>query len=473
MRGAELPDQWIIRGNHHDAWVNGAKDPISGMVAMMEEARAIGELAKTGWKPKRTMVFAAWDAEEPGLLGSTEWVEHHAEELRKHAVAYINTDSNGRGFWDAGGSHSLERFINRGGARRARSADERAMSDAGARAGARRSCGDQPTTRRRRGRATDLRIDALGSGSDYTPFLQHLGVASLNIGFSGEDNGGSYHSIYDSFDHYNRFGDPGFAYGVALAKAGGRAMLRLANADVLPFQFGPLAETIDRYLKEVTKLAPICAIRRRRRIAGSRTARCSAVADPNETFVVAGAEGAGAVPQLHRSAERARSAAAAGARLRRAQRKLIAGGTVSTEVRQATGALLVQAERALTQREGPAAAAVVHASDLRAGLLHRLWREDAAGRARGDRAASVEGIRAAGRGDGGSHRSPGRAPAPRDGSARREVAQIEANYRAACYRGCRRRVDVAPELIVVVLDPVPSASVSVAPCCVSVCGHVE
>jgi N-acetylated-alpha-linked acidic dipeptidase len=252
MRGSERPDEWIIRGNHHDAWVNGAEDPISGQVALMEEARAIARLAKTGWKPKRTIVFAAWDAEEPGLLGSTEWVETHADLLSRVGAVYINSDTNGRGFLGMAGSHTLERFINEV-ARAVPDPQTKVSVAERARASVRLrgSADDQKEALSR----TDLRIDALGSGSDYTPFLQHLGIASLNLGFGGEDAGGSYHSIYDSFAHYTRFGDPGFEYGIALAKVGGRAVLRLANADVLPLAFSPLAEMVGKYLKEVTKLA--------------------------------------------------------------------------------------------------------------------------------------------------------------------------------------------------------------------------
>jgi N-acetylated-alpha-linked acidic dipeptidase len=251
LKGSERPDEWIIRGNHHDAWVNGASDPLSGMVELMEEARAIGELAKTGWKPKRTIVFAAWDAEEPGLLGSTEWVEAHAGLLKKNGAVYINTDSNGRGYFGASGSHTLERFINEVGRdvidpQTKISVLERARAD-------QRLNGTAEQQAEAKSRS-DLRIDALGSGSDYTPFLQHLGIASLDLGFGGESGGGSYHSIYDSYDHYTRFGDPGFEYGIAMAKVGGRTVLRLANADVLPFSFAPFSETVGNYAKEVTKL---------------------------------------------------------------------------------------------------------------------------------------------------------------------------------------------------------------------------
>jgi N-acetylated-alpha-linked acidic dipeptidase len=252
LPGGERPDEWIIRGNHHDAWVNGASDPISGMVALMEEARAIGELAKTGWKPKRTLVYAAWDGEEPGLLGSTEWVEAHIEELRRHAVLYVNSDSNGRGFLYVGGSHTLERFINEV----ARDvSDPQKKIPVAERERARRIIEGSAEEKREARERADLRIEALGSGSDYTPFVQHLGVASLNIAYGGEDNGGSYHSIYDSFAHYTRFGDPGFDYGIALAQTGGRIVLRFADADYLPLSFNNFTDTVAGYVREVTKLA--------------------------------------------------------------------------------------------------------------------------------------------------------------------------------------------------------------------------
>ncbi|HEX8685194.1 MAG TPA: M28 family peptidase, partial [Pyrinomonadaceae bacterium] len=211
LKGGERPDEWVVRGNHHDAWVNGADDPLSGMVALLEEARAVGELAKSGWRPKRTIVYCAWDGEEPGLLGSTEWAETHAEELRRHAVLYLNSDSNGRGFLGAAGSHTLEKFVNEV----ARDVtDPQKKISVWERERAQRILDGSADERREARERADLRIGALGSGSDYTPFLQHLGVSSLNIGFGGEDGGGSYHSVYDSFDHYTRFGDPGFDYGV-------------------------------------------------------------------------------------------------------------------------------------------------------------------------------------------------------------------------------------------------------------------
>ncbi len=251
LKGTELPDQWIIRGNHHDAWVNGADDPISGLVALLEEARGISELVKNGWKPKRTIVFAAWDAEEPGLIGSTEWVELHAEELKNKAAVYINTDSNGRGFLGIGGSHTLEKFINEV----AKSVpDPQTNLNVWERTRANQIVNGSLIARNEIMNRSDLRIGALGSGSDFTPFLQHLGIASLNIGFGGEDGGGSYHSVYDSFDHYTRFGDPNFDYGIALSKVCGHATLRLANADVLPFEFTNFADTVGVYVREVAVL---------------------------------------------------------------------------------------------------------------------------------------------------------------------------------------------------------------------------
>jgi N-acetylated-alpha-linked acidic dipeptidase len=252
LPGKEYPDQWIIRGNHHDAWTYGGQDPVSGLVAMMAEARAVGLLAKSGWAPKRTMIYCAWDGEEEGLLGSTEWVEAHASELHQKAVAYINSDSNGRGFFGADGSHTMERFINQV----ARDVEDPEYHVSVAeRTRAARIQYSAPSDRKETRERADLRIGALGSGSDYTPFIQHLGVAALNIGYGGEDGGGSYHSIYDSFDYFTRFIDPGYVYGITLAQTGGRVSLRLANAEFLPFEFTNFTETLSRYVKELRKLA--------------------------------------------------------------------------------------------------------------------------------------------------------------------------------------------------------------------------
>jgi N-acetylated-alpha-linked acidic dipeptidase len=251
--GATFPDEWVIRGNHHDAWVNGAEDPISGLVAVLEEARAAGELVKSGWKPKRTIIFCAWDGEEPGLLGSTEFAEEHYDELRAHAVAYINSDGNGRGYLNIEGSHTLEKFSND-------IAHEISDPETKLSAWKRQQLHEianakTPEQREEIRKRADLRIPALGSGSDYTAFLQHDGVAALNIGFGGEDGGGIYHSVYDDFYWFTHFSDTDFVYERALAQTGGTAVLRLADADLLPFEFGDFADTVQTYLKELKALS--------------------------------------------------------------------------------------------------------------------------------------------------------------------------------------------------------------------------
>jgi len=253
LPGSSYPDQWVIRGNHHDGWVNGAGDPLSGLAAMLEEARAVSELVKTGWKPKRTMIYCAWDGEEPGLLGSTEWVEFHAAELQQKCVAYINSDGNGRGFLGAQGSHALESFINEVArdvidpethisiAERKRSVDLVNAADGN-------------RLKKDLFQKKSFTLGALGSGSDFSPFLQHAGIPSFNLGFGGEDPGGEYHSIYDSYDDYRRFKDPNFEYGVVLAKTAGRTSLRLANAAALPFDFRSFYKTVNGYAGELMAL---------------------------------------------------------------------------------------------------------------------------------------------------------------------------------------------------------------------------
>lgn len=252
IKGSVWPDEWVMRGNHHDAWVNGADDPISGQSAMLDEAKALGDLLKTGWRPKRTIIYCSWDGEEPGLVGSTEFAEEHAKELQEKTVVYVNSDSNSRGFLNSGGSQALEPFM-----------DEVS-----------RDVMDPQTNtsvyNRRKARelvsASSLKdkkeildrkvhpLEALGSGSDFSSFLQHLGIPTLDLGFGGEGGGGDYHSIYDSYDDYVRFKDPGFSYGVALSETAGHAILRMANADVLPFDFRDLQSTIEKYANEVSEL---------------------------------------------------------------------------------------------------------------------------------------------------------------------------------------------------------------------------
>jgi len=250
--GSDAADQWVMRGNHHDAWVNGASDPLSGMVTVLEEARALGELYKQGWRPKRTIIYAAWDGEEPGLIGSTEWLETHLDELQQHAVAYINSDNTTRGFLRVSGSHSLERFLN--GVARDIEDPEKHIS-VWRRAHLLRIADASGAEAREelRNRA-DMRIRALGDGSDYASFLDHGGIAAVDLRFGGEGGEGQYHSIYDDFYWYTHFSDTQFIYGRALAQTAGTAIMRLADADLLPFEFTDQADTIKTYIKELQKL---------------------------------------------------------------------------------------------------------------------------------------------------------------------------------------------------------------------------
>jgi N-acetylated-alpha-linked acidic dipeptidase len=251
LPGSELPDEWIIRGNHHDAWVNGAADPVSGTVSEMEEARAMGELVKKGFKLKRTLVYCAWDGEEPSLLGSTEWTEDHQAELRKKALFYLNTDAVSRGFISASGSHSLEPFFNE-------ITNDVIDPQTGVSIKERKYALAMVTANKQeRDILTgnkDIKLGALGAGSDWSGFLQFLGIASMNLGFGGEGEGGVYHSIYDSYDHFVKFTDPGFHYEVALAETAGRAMMRMANADVLPFDVNSFYKTVNGYVTELKAL---------------------------------------------------------------------------------------------------------------------------------------------------------------------------------------------------------------------------
>lgn len=242
--GAEFPDQWVLYGNHHDAWVNGASDPVSGAAALLEAARTLAELRKSGWKPRRTIKFAFWDAEEFGLVGSTEWAEKHKAELDRKLVAYLNSDSTGKGTLGASGSHALERFV----AEVARDVKDPVSGKSllEARKAAARTGGEG---------AGELRLGPLGAGSDYVAFIDHLGVSSLNLGFSGGGGGGVYHSIYDSFYWYTKFSDGDFVYGRTLAQVMALMLMRLADASVLPYEFAGLERTVRGYAEELKKMA--------------------------------------------------------------------------------------------------------------------------------------------------------------------------------------------------------------------------
>ncbi len=347
LRGAERPEEWVIRGNHHDAWVFGADDPISGTVAELEEARCVAALAKQGWRPRRTVIYAFWDGEEPGLLGSTEWVETHAEELRRHAAVYVNSDNSGRGFLRAGGSHTLEQMV---GEVAAEVRDpEKGLSVRERLRAAEWISGSAEA--KQAARAGEFRLGALGSGSDYTPFLQHLGIASLDLRYGGENGGGSYHSNYDSFDHYLRFGDPDFSYGIVLAQTAGRVMLRCAEADILPLEFSHLSETAARYAGEVERLADAMRSATAERNQLLRDGIFAAASDPRELRVEP--RPADPVPALdfgplQRSVERLRAAATAyGAATREHPAALLPPDT-----RRRLDEALVRSERILSRDAG-------------------------------------------------------------------------------------------------------------------------
>jgi N-acetylated-alpha-linked acidic dipeptidase len=350
--GSTSSDQWIVRGNHHDAWVNGAEDPVSGTVVLMEEARGLAALLKQGWKPKRTIIYCLWDGEEPGLLGSTEWGETHAGELRQHAVAYINSDGNDRGYLTMGGSHTLEAFIN-GVAHDIQDPEKkipvwkrdqlRAIADA-------KSPEDRKDVRDR----ADLRIDALGSGSDWTVFLDHLGIATLDLSYGDEDGGGIYHSIYDDFYWYTHFSDTDFSYGRALSQTAGTAVMRLADADLLPYNFTGLADTIHRYLDELQKLWQTKqneAIERNKQI---DEGVFTAIADPKKASVSPPA--LEVPPHLNFAPLQNASDALthSAERYQKALEKVSANGelAVNPAELQALNAKLMQSERKLTSPQG-------------------------------------------------------------------------------------------------------------------------
>jgi N-acetylated-alpha-linked acidic dipeptidase len=344
LQGAEHPDEWVLRGNHRDGWAMGAIDPISGLVALMAEARAVGQLAATGWRPRRTLIYAGWDAEEPALLGSTEWAEHHADELRRHALIYINTDSNTRGFLNPGGSHTLERLVN--DVARAVN-DPRGMNVYERMRAARAVSGDTAGLER-----DDIRLAPLGSGSDWTPFLQHLGVASLMLSFGGEAGGGSYHSLYDSYEFFTRFVDPEFGWGLALARTAGRIMLRVAQADVAPFRFGNLADNIGTYVDEVVKLADRMRTDTERHNRLVREGHFTLAADPATTYhAPAPLDSVPAFDFAPLRQAHARLRAGADTYDAALEARLTRGALPADDARR-LNALLRAAERALTREEG-------------------------------------------------------------------------------------------------------------------------
>ena len=285
LAGSERPDEWIVRGNHHDAWVNGAEDPIAGAVALLSEAKAAGALARAGDRPKRTIVYCLWDGEEPGLLGSTEWLETHLPELTTKAAVYVNSDTNGRGDLFIGGSHSLESLAS-GVADDVTDPERHVTVKARALAAQRVARFGGAAANDDAGDGTAFHIGALGSGSDYSSFIQHGGIAAFNLGYGGEDDSGSYHSIFDSFHEFTTFKDGrDFAYGVTLSKTAGRIVLRFANADVLPFAFTPSADMVARYAAQVQKLLDDMRAQTARQNALVADGSFVVAQDPRETYV--------------------------------------------------------------------------------------------------------------------------------------------------------------------------------------------
>jgi N-acetylated-alpha-linked acidic dipeptidase len=349
--GSTDPDEWIVRGNHEDGWVNGANDPVAGVVDEMEEARGLGILLKAGWKPRRTIIYCVWDGEEPGLLGSTEWAETHAEELRRHAAVYINTDGNGRGYLTVGGAHTLEKFMN--GVGRDIQDPEKPMS-AGKRHRLQMMESGTPEDRREARTRPDWRLTALGSGSDYTVFEDHLGIASLDLSFGGEGGGGVYHSIYDDYYWYTHYSDTDFKCGRALAQTVGTTVLRLADANLLPFDFTDFADTIQKYGDQLKSLLKNQQEAVRDRNQEIEEGVFQAAADPQKTFVPPVKEDVPPFLNFAPLENATDSLTHSAARYRKALEKVQAGGAeaLAHASLQKVNRTLIESERHLLNAEG-------------------------------------------------------------------------------------------------------------------------
>jgi N-acetylated-alpha-linked acidic dipeptidase len=266
IEGTVEPEKFILAAGHRDAWALGARDPTSGAVSLLETARGIATALEQGYRPRRSIVFGSWGGEEYFLLGSTEWGEQFGEQLRENMVAYINRESYTAGDWSASGNHSLERFV----IETSRDAvhpqapslyDAWSMQEPGA----------------------PPRLGAPGSGSDFTVFIDHLGIPSLSLGY-GSGNG-VYHSLYDTLGWFQRFGDPDYEYGVAQADMVGRMLMRLASAEILPFDFTDTADVIGRYVDELVELDAGGRLRDELRGIGAANARLRAAAvEANMSF---------------------------------------------------------------------------------------------------------------------------------------------------------------------------------------------
>jgi len=350
--GAQFPDEWVLRGNHHDAWVNGAEDPISGQVALIEEARSLGALLKAGWKPKRTIIYCAWDGEEPGLLGSVEWAETHADELRKNAVAYINSDSNGRGVLGAEGSHTLEKLVN-DVAHDVQDPETKLTVWKRWQLDSIKSASSDEERQELRQRK-DIRIGISGGGSDHAGFQNFLGIAVIDASFGGEDGGGIYHSIYDDFYWYTHYSDTDFVYGRTLSLFNGSMILRLADADLLPFDFSNFADTVQTYVKGLQKFSAKMRDDIEERNLEIEEGVFTASADPKKVYFPPKKED---VPPYLNFAPLQNSADALTRSAGEYQKALAAananGGSALTSASIAdVNGLLIQSERKLTSPEG-------------------------------------------------------------------------------------------------------------------------
>jgi N-acetylated-alpha-linked acidic dipeptidase len=289
LRGTD-DGQWVVMGNHHDAWVFGAADPGSGTAVMLEAARALGELVRTGWKPRRTIVMCEWDGEEPGLVGSTEWVEANRAELQAKAVAYINTDVGVIGpNFNASATPSLKELVRDATREVQDPRSSRSVYDLWRERAAHSK--DEPSGTARSEAKTETSgetpLSALGAGSDFCPFLDHAGIPSMDVGFGGDY--GVYHALYDDFYWMKHFGDPTFEYHAALARIIGTIALRLDEADVLPYDYSAYASEIARAASELAGRASQ---------PGADAASAKAVTDASEELTASASRAARALQSL-------------------------------------------------------------------------------------------------------------------------------------------------------------------------------
>lgn len=301
IRGTDEPERWIVLGNHRDAWNHGAIDPNSGTTSWLETARGLAAAVERGWRPRRTILLASWDAEEYGLVGSVEWGEDRAAELSEKAIAYINLDSAVTGAdLNMSGSPSLRELARQSAAAVPDPNKDDSVGGLWEQRMAEKWASTSTIDLEQADETFELHLGALGSGSDYTVFLDHLGIAAVDFGFRGKN--GVYHSAYDNFNWMDRFGDPGFAYHATAARLLGVLAMRLASSDVLPFRFGSYAGALEIYLQAIER--QVVRINRKASVATDAESRDTLIVDFSpveeaiETFGKAGADLDAAVDQL-------------------------------------------------------------------------------------------------------------------------------------------------------------------------------